>query len=1113
MKQLLTFIALAVAFFSAHAQSNVYSVDDVNYAVNNTNHTATVVGLSDAGKKKSEMGRLKIEGEIKVGETMYYVTKIADQAFYGMTTKVDSVVIGYGIETIGSKAFFGVSRVKTIKIPSSVTSIGSQAIVPSSCIVKFAGDTPPKFEANAIAELTPGTIRIVVPKYNSGTLDVYKNALKTSNINIFNAPVAGITYDYEFGGEGYCFRYLGRDGDIYRASLCYTSPDLRHLTPLDYLTPITYKYKIVEIGTNACTDSKYLKEVDLTKLSAFETIRERAFENCPIITDDLKLGNTIKTIEDFAFHNMPNLIQVNIPASVTKIGVGAFYGPYFARYIVDDNNRTFNDRDGILYSYDNTTLLSYPAARSGADLYENQLITWTFNLKAIAPYAFYRCNNLESISFPYGVKTIPANCIHSCINLKSCKIPSSVTSFSFPIYNCTSFETLYLNLKTPPSFPTGIKGLTPLKNLLVPRESVSLYKNATGWKTYQSCTGGAYDIKVFDFGNEPGYYTVTSSAKQTVHGEKYDGRAMLVAHAPNTTAGLTLTIPKEAKTVHNTYNFAVTNIGPEVFATSQPKGFTLALGENIDSISDQAFKDCSTLVQFNLNANLKYVGKQAFSNCGIANSLMFYYGIEYIGEEAFKSNFIQSIFIPATIKTLGKTAFDGLTKLKYLSINSKELYKVEPTLLNVPTTCKFYVPVGVVNQYKNATGWKKLRISAGACDFTYKNAGILNTRYHMTILSTDPVYLDGVVYDGTISYVYSPANDPGVLSTTVFDGGLYADYNLYGQSKKYLVTEYGDSCLAGATDIVSLPIEKSKGLSRIGRDAFRGTNITHVTLPNLGEIDSDAFSDCPNLVEVFMPKYVNTYRPQYIWGKRWFGNNKPGFACYIKWDQMATPMSYVEKWQPLEGDIYSGKYQINGFFIEQSTDSVVTFSVNQQVDWDETGITAYYLRAQEDNTLEATKIRCSPTGMGMLIKDFKSDSIYKLRRAPVADINLSDLTPNMAQSTNIAGSYYWDYSSLSFKRAPTNYILPPGRAYLKLNKVSGSPSEVFTSLYPKPAPLFEPGDVNGDGNVDVSDLNIIINIVLGNDSAEKYDGRAEVTGDGIVDVSDINAMLNTILGK
>ena len=61
---------------------------------------------------------------------------------------------------------------------------------------------------------------------------------------------------------------------------------------------------------------------------------------------------------------------------------------------------------------------------------------------------------------------------------------------------------------------------------------------------------------------------------------------------------------------------------------------------------------------------------------------------------------------------------------------------------------------------------------------------------------------------------------------------------------------------------------------------------------------------------------------------------------------------------------------------------------------------------------------------------------------------------------------------------------------------------------------FITGDVNNDGAVDGIDLNILINIVLGHDSADNYDGRANVdNSDNVVNGSDINAMINLLLNK
>ena len=57
------------------------------------------------------------------------------------------------------------------------------------------------------------------------------------------------------------------------------------------------------------------------------------------------------------------------------------------------------------------------------------------------------------------------------------------------------------------------------------------------------------------------------------------------------------------------------------------------------------------------------------------------------------------------------------------------------------------------------------------------------------------------------------------------------------------------------------------------------------------------------------------------------------------------------------------------------------------------------------------------------------------------------------------------------------------------------------------------GDINVDGEVDVTDVNICVNIILSKANQEDYEGNADVTGDGIVDVSDVNLIVNIVLGK
>ncbi len=55
-----------------------------------------------------------------------------------------------------------------------------------------------------------------------------------------------------------------------------------------------------------------------------------------------------------------------------------------------------------------------------------------------------------------------------------------------------------------------------------------------------------------------------------------------------------------------------------------------------------------------------------------------------------------------------------------------------------------------------------------------------------------------------------------------------------------------------------------------------------------------------------------------------------------------------------------------------------------------------------------------------------------------------------------------------------------------------------------------PGDVTGDGQVDIADVNAVIDIMLGKAAPT---GSADVTADGEVDIADVNALIDLMLGK
>lgn len=67
-------------------------------------------------------------------------------------------------------------------------------------------------------------------------------------------------------------------------------------------------------------------------------------------------------------------------------------------------------------------------------------------------------------------------------------------------------------------------------------------------------------------------------------------------------------------------------------------------------------------------------------------------------------------------------------------------------------------------------------------------------------------------------------------------------------------------------------------------------------------------------------------------------------------------------------------------------------------------------------------------------------------------------------------------------------------------------------MEPTPGPMQTWGDVNGSGNVDMNDVQLIYDIISGSASAD-WRQRADVNGDGAVDAADVNRLIAFILGE
>ena len=61
-------------------------------------------------------------------------------------------------------------------------------------------------------------------------------------------------------------------------------------------------------------------------------------------------------------------------------------------------------------------------------------------------------------------------------------------------------------------------------------------------------------------------------------------------------------------------------------------------------------------------------------------------------------------------------------------------------------------------------------------------------------------------------------------------------------------------------------------------------------------------------------------------------------------------------------------------------------------------------------------------------------------------------------------------------------------------------------------PAFLKGDVNGDGEVNIADVNALVDIIMGGQADADTLIRADVNEDSEINIADVNALIDIILG-
>ena len=125
------------------------------------------------------------------------------------------------------------------------------------------------------------------------------------------------------------------------------------------------------------------------------------------------------------------LEEVRIPASITAIPYfnSFVYAEYLKRIVVDENNLSYCDIDGVLYSKDKKNLIRYPRGKTDT--------TYEFpdEIEAFSEMAIWGNPYLMSLTIPDNITSLRL-AIYSCENLKEITIPKSVNEIRGIGWNC-----------------------------------------------------------------------------------------------------------------------------------------------------------------------------------------------------------------------------------------------------------------------------------------------------------------------------------------------------------------------------------------------------------------------------------------------------------------------------------------------------------------------------------------------------------------------------------------------------------------------------------------------------------------------------------------------------
>ena len=1003
---------------------------------------------------------------------------INDHTFY-ICRKLTSIVIPNQVCRIGYAAFQSCSSMTSVVLGSAVTTLEDKAFRGCYALqdITCYRDAPPTwngFDCFSDVNYTDATLHVRLVRIN-----LYREATGWKKFQHINE----IPYEHE-------------DKGVYFIQ-----------TKLSGWTEYGVSFK--DYNYNSYKGEVNIPEVTGNSSPAPQVVMilHDAFRDCDSLTS-VSMGRYVHTIKERAFLNCPMLTELNLSNQITTINDSAFAG----------------------------------------------------------------CSALKSFTLPNSIKTIGHDVFTGCTAVETLIIPESVSSFAVDnlvMAGMTSLQSINCYSMMPP-LVTG-ECFTPEQmsnvTLYVRPSSLLDFKLDPYWGRFAHI-----ETWTFDFQANGIYYIITSPTECAVSnhapmGGSYTASSITIPEKATyagddfkVTAigkGAFMNCPK-VKTV--TMPQSVTAIGEQAFKNS---GLTsIVFPRQVITIDRQAFMGCTGLTSLTIPNHIFAIEDSAFYGCYSLTSLDLGTSVTFVSNYAFAgcSN-LSKIFIPRSLEALCVGAFQDCTNLKEVTIDMdhqgfsvdsdvfRDCYALEritclaltpPDVDNqrgglsqtILENVSLMVPHSTVNTYRGAEVW---------CEFThikpltydFKDNGIY---YRITSDNSVSVvnngYTDG--YNGEVvipSTVY--LNDNSMRVTAIADSAFMLCRGLKRVTVPNSVQEIGTFAFTSSSlNQVTL----SKNITEIKYFTFANCDLRSITIPdNVIRIGDGAFFGCAELHDVvlpeglksigegafmtagFFPGYLNINLPSTL--------TELGNCAFMGSDIHSVTIPSSLDTIPLQAFAMCMKLQhvtipntvkcISGlaFYANNSLRSInIPNSVTH------IGYGAFMWCDVLDNVTIGNGIKhIEEWAFGKLDASFYEDLIATIEEAlgtvddsdideliddwreyiteiigdihPISSVTCMAATPPVLESSAFAASYNWAKLAVPQGAVSQYKNADEWKKFIFINEDT-------------------PYDMNGDGEVNIADVNCVINAIY---DSESFSPRFDANLDGEINIADINAIIDQIL--